>query len=100
MANYVDRTVTVTLVVYDNSGVAADPDTLTAYLRDPDGSELEHVYGTNGTWTNGSVGHYTYAFTPHVPGVWRLGFTADDVDFAAVNAARIPVSTLRPFDEE
>lgn len=98
MANYVNTAVTVTITITDDAGTVSDPDTLLAYLRDPGNVETIYTYNTTGTWTRASAGVYTFAFTPDRAGVWKVGVTAEDSTFAAVNTVSVNVITLRPFD--
>jgi hypothetical protein len=96
--NYLNVAAVTTLTIRDSTGALADPDTLTAYLRDPAGSETIYVQGVSGTWTHPSTGSYTFSFTPNRVGNWRIGFTAEHTNFVVAGDAAVNVTTLRPFD--
>ena len=96
--NYTNAAVTCTLALTDTAGAAADATTLKAYLRAPGRGEVIYQQGVSGTWTHPGTGSYTFAFTPDIPGQWRVGFTAEAATWTAVNGAVVDVTTLRPFD--
>lgn len=53
--------------------VTADPDTVTFYVRAPDGTDSTYVYGADDEVTTDGTGDYALTIRPDQGGVWNVG---------------------------
>lgn len=67
--------VVLSIVVFDENGDDADPDTLTLGIKEPDGILTSFEYGASDI-VRDSLGHFHYDLAITKAGLWRYGWHA------------------------
>jgi hypothetical protein len=63
MTIYVGDSIDIPIEIYDTGGNLADPGTLRAVVRDPDGNQEEFTY-PSASWVRTGVGEYVFTTPP------------------------------------
>jgi hypothetical protein len=95
MAVHIGTSVDVTSNVYDVDGDLANPTTMIVYLRAPDGSQEDYVFGVDSEVTNPSTGVWVFS-TPPLNQVkkWWVAFVGAGGDVTVTDEISIEVCGL------